>query len=290
MTAQRRSSVPPVELETEVVYAVLGNPNKRKIIDYLGRNGRAGFTELRRALKMSVGNLYYNLDKLAGFVYQDEDRKYALTEAGKLLYKILVEETKRLDHMLKPKSPLIAVYRKYVEPVVVPAALFTALYNRRLAAAALASISVALAAIGTYTSNLCLCILEYSVYPPAWISAILEGRLQFFSSVVLSWLVVALFIDGATYALGSREKRRIELYASALFSLAPIIAYSLLHQLVPLPLLKAVSLRILQVGTLGLLTASTSVYADLSKDRAFIAVFLLFYISYALHLATPAGV
>jgi len=102
-------------------------------------------------------------------------------------------------------------------------------------------------------------------------------------------LLVALFLDAATYALGSGEKRRLELYLSALLSMAPILAYSLVHQLAPPLLLQAIALRALQVCTLGLLTASTSVYADLSKDRAFIAVFLLFYLSYALHLAIPTG-
>ena len=80
--------------DRDLIYSILGNVHKRKIITFIGERGKVGFTDLKRELKMSVGNLYYNLDSLSPFIIKDENRKYMLSERGVQLYHILQEEEK----------------------------------------------------------------------------------------------------------------------------------------------------------------------------------------------------
>jgi helix-turn-helix protein len=65
------------------VYNALANPYRRRIIQILRENGKAGFKELHDALKISVGALYHHLDTLEGLVAQGPDKKYILTDEGR---------------------------------------------------------------------------------------------------------------------------------------------------------------------------------------------------------------
>ncbi|MBS7621369.1 winged helix-turn-helix transcriptional regulator, partial [Candidatus Bathyarchaeota archaeon] len=72
-------------------YALLKDPARRKIIEILGAQERVGFKELREALGLGVGTVYYHLDMLSEFLEQDKQRKYRLNEKGRMLYRILKE-------------------------------------------------------------------------------------------------------------------------------------------------------------------------------------------------------
>src|SRR2546422_5719588 len=65
------------------IYAALGNPYRRKIVDLLKTRGRLGFKELHEGLGISVGALYHHLEMLEGVVGQDSDKKYVLTDQGR---------------------------------------------------------------------------------------------------------------------------------------------------------------------------------------------------------------
>jgi hypothetical protein len=65
------------------VYNALANPIRRQIVQILKEKGKAGFKELHDTLKISVGALYHHLDSLEGFVAQEADRKYVLTDNGR---------------------------------------------------------------------------------------------------------------------------------------------------------------------------------------------------------------
>jgi DNA-binding transcriptional ArsR family regulator len=83
-----RRRVPPVsEKPGENIskfYSALGNPYRRQIVQLLREKRKLGFKELHEALKISVGALYHHLDMLEGIVAQDPDRKYVLTDQGRL--------------------------------------------------------------------------------------------------------------------------------------------------------------------------------------------------------------
>jgi DNA-binding transcriptional ArsR family regulator len=66
------------------VHNALANPIRRQIVRILRERGKVSFKELRDALKISVGALYQHLDSLEGFVAQGLDRKYVLTDDGRV--------------------------------------------------------------------------------------------------------------------------------------------------------------------------------------------------------------
>lgn len=84
------------EAPASYLYTILGHPLRREIIRILGSKKGATFTELKTALRMSVGTLYYNLDLLEGLVTQNETRRYVLTKQGERAYAFLLESEERL--------------------------------------------------------------------------------------------------------------------------------------------------------------------------------------------------
>jgi len=72
-------------------YALLKDPTRRKIIEILGVQEKIGFKELREALGLGVGTVYYHLDMLSDFLEQDKQRKYRLNGKGQVLYRVLKE-------------------------------------------------------------------------------------------------------------------------------------------------------------------------------------------------------
>jgi DNA-binding transcriptional ArsR family regulator len=84
------------------VYNALANPVRRRIIQILKENGKAGFKELHSILKISVGALYHHLDNLEGLVGQGPDKKYFLTEHGQTAINALsISEEKIISKTLQ---------------------------------------------------------------------------------------------------------------------------------------------------------------------------------------------
>jgi predicted transcriptional regulator len=58
-------------VKSKLLYEILSNPIRIKIIELLFENGSLSFTELKNELKISTGSLYYHLSVLSEFVEQD---------------------------------------------------------------------------------------------------------------------------------------------------------------------------------------------------------------------------
>lgn len=296
MTTRRRrkpSTAKDEDNPLELIYEILGNPNKRRIIEFIGNYGRVSFTQLRRSLKMSVGNLYYNLDHLKGLVYQCEDKKYALTEEGKKVYKVLIEESRRLNYIMREKNPVYSFYHKYLEPILLPELIFTSFYNNVWLAVLASIVPLILMIYSSFFTNLYLDILEYSELTTTSVKILsLEINSTLFSMLknVESWIIIVGFIEIVTYIMGSRTSVRPEFFLSLLIALTPLLTYPLVNSIlnviaeegIVLTLISAILYRLFQVFSIGFLTATIAIYKEMSKDRAFIVVFLLFYLSYTL--------
>src|SRR2546425_564375 len=88
-TPRKRGELNISESQITRIYAALGNPYRRKIVDLLKTRGRLGFKELHEGLGISVGALYHHLEMLEGVVGQDSDKKYVLTDQGRSAVKTL---------------------------------------------------------------------------------------------------------------------------------------------------------------------------------------------------------
>jgi hypothetical protein len=65
------------------VYNALGDPVRRHIIQILQEKGKAGFRELRDALRLTPESLFRMLNTLEGIITQDKDENYLLSDEGR---------------------------------------------------------------------------------------------------------------------------------------------------------------------------------------------------------------
>lgn len=308
---QKKSKSESAVLDTETIYAILGNRHKRNIIFFLGERGTASFTEMRKCLKISVGNLYYNLDSLRGFVTKDEKRRYMLTEEGKKLYQILKDEASRINHAVQPKGALYNIFDRIIRPIILPEEIFIAIYgNQKLSILAFLAVSI-LAVLSASIGKFDIMLLEMSEVPASFSIAGLPLEAWLTIKIYVSWILSAAIIESLCRIVGIRNFRP-EFLVAVLIALSPILAYPLLYHAIthgvlamdsPIAsiifenlsmgglrsdvmqeLLLSFLFRIIQAFTLGMLTAAISVFKGLSRDRAFILVFILFYVSYLIEI------
>lgn len=121
------------ELNLFRIYKLLDHPVRKEIIEFLGEEERLGFKEFKERLQINVGALYYHFDVLSGLVAQDEDRKYILTDLGKMAYQFLTSKKGQLMELeVKEKariaSPPNRIFR-YAKSIFLPSGLFINLYQ-----------------------------------------------------------------------------------------------------------------------------------------------------------------
>ncbi len=263
-------------LDIDSIYSIIGNQHKRRIIAYLGEHGEASFSELKRALKVSVGNLYYNLDGLAGFVAKNEKRRYYLTEEGIKLYRWIRETEPVLKAYISKKPG--GVLEKYVLSILVPIEFMSFFYKQRVLGAVAAAAAIVAGILSSLVTRGAFFLLEYLPLEAA--------PLYIRAAVFLGGLAVAVaLVEFLSRTMGFHRVFQIDFLGALGAALLPVyMAPPLLYIAIGDPLARNVVFRILQVGSLGLLTAAISVHKDMPKERAFIIVFTLYYVGFLAHL------
>jgi len=278
------------------LYNVLGNVHRRRILLFLGEVGEAGFTELRRHLGISVGTLYYNLDNLRGLVIQKPNKKYTLSERGRRVYEIISKEVKRIEEMYREPHTIVKLYNRYIGKFITPIDLFSRMYKNTLLTTIIGLGVLVLGilglnlnlVLGIKTSGLDITILDFNLQAevpsgfsqPLWLSLKLLG----------SWLLIVIISTVLAKLFGSRIERP-EIVSALMIAIAPTLAYPYIYYLFLslnlfsewiFVLLSNLILRILQMVTVGFLTASISVFGGISLERAFFIAFIVIYLSLAL--------
>uniref|UniRef100_A0A7C4BAE3 ArsR family transcriptional regulator n=1 Tax=Thermofilum pendens TaxID=2269 RepID=A0A7C4BAE3_THEPE len=255
----------------EKVYSILGNPYKRKIIAVLGERGEVSFSELKSVVGTSTGNLYYNLDGLTGFVSKNEKRKYYLTSEGLKLYNFMVENEARLRSLFSRRA-----YPPYLERalrMLVPENVVAVLYNQ----AYLSSLSLAAAAVLILLESFLtgqVCFILDAVYAGS------TGPLGRAALGLLGLAVLTALLRAAGKLLGGSGGSAMNLLGMISFSVVPLHLAVLLGWFLEDLFLRGLFFRLVQVTSLGLLTASLKVSGRLPTERAFVAIFTAFYTSY----------
>jgi len=257
------------DADLEQVYAIMGNPYMRAILRTLGERGEASFSELKSAIGTSTGNLYYNLDKLEGFVTKNEKRKYVLTEKGFRLYRFMLENESRIRTLISEKRGVAAWVEKYILPVLVPESLVSFLYSDpKLSLLMLAAYSVLTSVSSIYGAYVCFG-LDQLFLPVTGVYRLLPA--------LAGLLVLLTALEAPSRLMGGEKRISIEYIATVLAATLPLSIPALL----PTDILYVnVLFRLVQILVIGLLTATLKVYKRLPTERAFIAVFTATYVSY----------
>ena len=286
-------------VDAEVIYSILGSPVKRKLITVLAERGPLSFTELKRELGVSVGALYYNLDSLRGFVIRDEARRYCLSEKGFALYEAMKKSGEVIKRTLTPPGQLERALSRYVVPYLVPRQLVMAFYKDvRASAVSLATCLI----FGTFSillTKLRVKLLEVEqtplLFPKSIGFATITPEIILVSEYALSYLLSLTLAHILALLVARRRSLTLGFAAAIALAYMPLYAYMILHfsitgyayPSIPYSIMAAlaVALRVLQVVSLGLITASVSVFYDTSAERGFLVASILLYISFfAKHL------
>lgn len=220
-------------------YTLLKDPARRKIIEILGTQEKIGFKELREALGLGVGTVYYHLDMLSDFITQDKQRKYKLNDRGQALCRVLKEGTvpptlgsETLSHSIGKWVFLSPVFARTVQPL------------KSL------PVSIAILLAGAFGS-------AYANLDPALFFYLRNSASSFTGTIalyLLSWVGLFLFGEFFTYLLYRRVGNSIQLFACLGIAALPLAVFPYIYIALPLAM-PGLSLAYLDTVTQYLLVA-----------------------------------
>jgi DNA-binding HxlR family transcriptional regulator len=261
------------------LYSALGNAYRRKIVEILRDNGKAGFKELHAALKISVGALYHHLEMLEGIVTQDSEKKYVLTDLGRSAITILgASEERIISGNIHPlKETRLGFLSK---EIFLGRSLFRYLNEESLRSLPLAILTVALGGWVSAQSGLEPLLLFY-VNPSS-----LLGQGWFILLFPIAWLATFAAADLLCIVIFHRRGGEVSLLNGTAFAMLPLLlvpGISLLTRQftpgrtldVPVILLSMV----LQAWVVSLLANALSVSKGLKLERTALVSLAVMYLN-----------
>lgn len=264
------------------VYKALGHPHRKKIIEIIGEKGRSGFKELHENLNISVGALYYHIDMLNHLITQDDQRKYILTERGKLAYKLLKTQDERLSSLSltevkKPESAWTS-FLATLQQIFIPGRLFLYISNQPIQGIPLTAVIVA---FGTWIAA--QAGLEFILVFPNSLSKTSPPLIA--TSFVVSWLILFTLCDFMTIILFKRKGGNLTLLIESAFSLLPLLLFSCIwysSRILNFSFTTVEATLLLlpfQAWTIAMMSTAISLSKGLRIDKAALICFIAVYIN-----------
>ncbi len=221
-------------------YTLLKDPTRRRIIEILGVQEKIGFKELRGELGLGVGTVYYHLDMLSDFLTQDKQRKYRLSDKGRMLYRFLkegkvpptLEIGEVFSHRVAKWVFLSPVFGKTAKPLVI-LPFSAALLLIGALGSAYAKLEPAL-----------FFYFPYSTYNFANISVL----------YVVNWLGLFLFAELFTYLVYRRAGNTLQLFTRISIATLPLAAFPYVYLMAP-AVFQSLSIAVLDTALQGVLIA-----------------------------------
>jgi len=259
-------------------YTLLRDPARRKIIEILGTQEKIGFKELREALGLGVGTVYYHLDMLSNFITQDKQRKYRLNDRGQTLYRILkegnvpatLEISEAFSHRVGKWLFLSPVFAKTVKPLrLLPVSIVILL----------------LGALGSAYAKLDSALFFYFPYSAYSFSSIM-------ALYIFNWIGLFLFAELFTYVLYRRVGNDIQLFTCIGIAALPLTVYPYIYWIIPtifsnlsladLDMIMQYVLIILQIFSILLVSAAFCFGKGIRLDKAIVISLTALYLNIAI--------
>jgi DNA-binding transcriptional ArsR family regulator len=259
-------------------YTLLRDPARRKIIEILGTQEKIGFKELREALGLGVGTVYYHLDMLSNFITQDKQRKYRRNDRGQTLYRILkegnvpatLEISEAFSHRLGKWLFLSPIFAKTVKPLrFLPVSIGILL----------------LGALGSAYAKLDSALFFYFPYSINSFSSIM-------ALYVFNWVGLFLFAELFTYLLYRRVGNDLQLFTCISIAALPLAVYPYVYwiiltifsnlSLAYLEMIMQYVLIILQIFSIILVSAAICFGKGIRLDKALVISLTALYLNIAI--------
>lgn len=271
------------ELDIFRIYKLLDHPVRREIIEFLGEEERLGFKEFKERLQINVGALYYHFDALGNLIAQDEDRKYILTDLGKMAYQFLTSKKEQLKELeVKERARATSSssrISRYTKTIFLPSRFFVSLYQspkRHLAELVL------ILAFGSWL------MIETKLEPVLFFfnfgtflsPVIIVARL------LIGLLIVIAVSEAICRTLFRRTGGNLNLLIGASFSLLPLFVFPTLLLLEKWnlivfrdPFWTGIVQLFLQAWSLCVLTSAISLSKGLRMEKAAVISLVLMYLN-----------
>ena len=245
-------------------YTLLRDPARRKIIEILGVQEKIGFKELREALGLGVGTVYYHLDMLSDFITQDKQRKYRLNDRGQALYKILkegnvpatLEISEAFSHRIAKWLFLSPVFAKTVKPLrFLPVSITMLLMG----------------ALGTAYAKLDSALFFYFPYSTYSFTSIIV--LYFFH-----WIGLFLFAELFTYLLYRRVGNDLQLFMCLALATFPMAIFPYIYLFIS-DIISQYVLFLLQIWSLLLVSVALCFGKGIRLDKAIVVSLTAMYLN-----------
>lgn len=261
-----------IEKVEEVVFKALSHPIRRRIVYTIGKSGYASFTDLSK-IEPRVGLLYYHLNIMKDLLYQDEKKRYRLSEIGKKAYELLISGEDLEDYEIytsrRNTFSLLSL-------VLTPAILFEHLF--KMAHKSLFGIIFLVGGIGLILSSAQLVPLLLFLVPMR------NTPVSILMLTYVDWLIVSLLVCSLLHIIYRKNCFKIffeTLMTSAIAQL-PLALFSAIWWLFPtINSLKEISMLLLlsfQAWSLWILTTGIKVSTQLSTRRAILIPLLIQYL------------
>jgi DNA-binding transcriptional ArsR family regulator len=248
-------------------YTLLRDPARRKIIEILGVQEKIGFKELREALGLGVGTVYYHLDMLSDFITQDKQRKYKLNDRGQTLYKILkegnvpatLEISEAFSHRIAKWLFLSPVFAKTAKPLKLLPVSIAILF---------------LGALGSAYAKLDSALFFYFPYSAYSFTSII-------ALYVFHWIGLFLFAELFTYLLYRRVGNDLQLFICLGLAAFPIAIFPYIYLLIS-DITSQYILFVLQIWSLLLVSAALCFGKGIRLDKAIVVSLTAMYLNIAI--------
>ena len=252
-------------------HTLLRDPARRRIVEILGEQEKVGFKELKQTLGLGVGTVYYHLDMLSGYLTQDKERKYRLSDQGRLLHQSLKRgsvssPTLRMSETFGHRAArwlfLAPLFVKTVQPLkLLPLALLVLV---------LGALGSALAA----SQSLLLFYSPFTTY-------------QFETTALLylfNWVSLFFFSELVIYIVFKRFGGDLQLFVCLGLASLPVALFPYLYLFLSYEVARYF-LLVLTVWSVLLLASAYSFSKGLRLDKSIVLSLLILYLNTAVLLA-----
>jgi len=253
-------------------HTLLRDPARRKIVEMLGGQEKAGFKELKQTLGLGVGTVYYHLDMLSDYLTQDKERKYHLNDRGRLLYQSLkggstpssmlhVGET--FSHRAARWLFLAPVFAKTTQPLrLLP----------------LAIVILILGALGSALASSQSLLLFYSPF--------MTYRFETTALLyVFNWVSLFLFSELVVYLAFKRLGGELQLFVCLGIASLPVALFPYLYMFLSYEVARYF-LLVLIIWSVMLLASAYSFSKGLRLDKSIVLSLLVLYMNTVVLLLT----
>lgn len=271
------------ELNLFRIYKLLEHPVRREIIRFLGEEELLGFKEFKERLQINVGALYYHFDVLGSLITQDENRKYMLTDLGKMTYQFLTSKKEQLKEFeVRERARALSSgnrISRYAKTIFFPFGFFVSLYQspkRHLAEVVL------ILAFGSWL------MIETKLEPVLFFSnfGTSSSPIIVIARLLIGLLVVIVVSEAISRTLFRRTGGNLNLLIGASFSQLPIFLFPMLLLLEEWnlivfrdPFWTGIVQFFLQAWSLCVLTSAISLSKGLRMEKAAVISLVLMYLN-----------